>query len=358
MGSTKNNKIILIHPFDSHSGSQRVVATLARVFFESGDNLKIFLGFGTEGFVSEISGVSRFSRINNVLIRKYLYPIWILIMWPRMIISVIRREIVWANTVYSIPAVLPMVLFAPRHLIIHAHEIQFPKVLNKLLYWASKRNVMILAVSHLHLKRLGLKATILPNCVEVDCDAQETDTNVVIYVGNPSLPKGFPLFVDVAKRLQGRDFSLIAYVPYRTKAVDEILRTAEEAGVQVKVGYTNPLEIYSGASLLLQCSDPSFCTETFSLVSVEAVCCGVPVATAGMEVAGEVLGEALAFDEPTRNPDKIAHEITVFLASSDMVSKIIRATKLQRLKYGYETFRDGVKCIIEMASYKDDDKIL
>ena len=342
-------RVILLHPFDAFSGSQRVAATLARAISDSNLHLEFHLGFGTRGFVSSCLGVRQFLGVDHIPSRMLLYPLWILAMWPRMIMAAISGDVVWANTVYSIAPAIPMVLLAPRRLVIHAHELEFPSLIRILMTLAVRRKAQILGVSRLHVQRLGVPAEVLPNCVDVSSDLPPRELPTVIYVGMASALKGFPLFVEVARRLPSDRVRRVAYLPSRPVAAESLLKDAEEAEVELKIGYINPLDIYPGASLLLQCTDSSLWTETFSLVMAEALACGVPVATTGMAVAAEVLGDAWAFDVADRDPSRIVAEIERLLASPDRLVGLRVAAKHQREQFTYKRFRTNVFSIIKQA---------
>jgi glycosyltransferase involved in cell wall biosynthesis len=345
----KRTRVLLLHPFDAFSGAQRVAATLARAMTESNLIVDFRLGFGTRGFVSSTPGVRTLLGVNHIASRKLLYPFWLVAMWPRMILAALRGEVVWANTVNAVAAALPMLLLAPHRLVIHAHEVEFARLTRRLVRWAGERGAQILGVSHLHVERLRVPADVLPNCVEIASDAPADSVPTIIFAGMPSALKGFPLFIEVVRRLPKKGLRCIAYVPSRSPPAASLLQDAEDVGIEFVVGRVNPLDIYPGATLLLQCTDPSLWTETFSLVMVEAIACSVPVATAGVAVAAEVLGDAWAFDVNNRDPARIAAEIERLLSSPERLGTLRAAAVRQREKFTYERFRANVQALVERA---------
>jgi glycosyltransferase involved in cell wall biosynthesis len=314
-----------------------------------GHACRVHLGFGTRGFVSELPGVGRFLPIDDIPWRKRLYALWIIALAPRMLWALLRGEVVWANTVHALPAVLPMLWFAPRRVVVHLHEIEFPGLFRALARWAARRGAHVLCVSQVHREALGLDATVLPNCVTVRSEAPAERPPVLLFVGAVSRMKGFDLFVEVARHLQGAGIRAVACVPGIPPGATSLAQAAQEAGVELHCDVRDPMRMYPGATLLLQCTDPALATETFSLVMVEALSCGVPVATAGMKVAAEILGDAWAFDEPTRDAQRIAAAVRALIADPARLSALREAALARRERYAFPEFRERVAALLRNA---------
>lgn len=339
-------RVVLVHPFDAFGGAQRVAATLARALADLSFDLHVYLGFGSVGFVSEIGGVRRFWGLDNVFLRKIFYPLWLIAFAPRMLMSAIRGELVWANTVNAIPAVLPMLVLRPRSVIIHVHEIEFAKVTSLLLNWAVRRGAVVLCVSNLHRERLAIPCRVLLNCVDHASESIATRPPILVFVGALSKLKGFPLFLDVVRRIPLGRVRAVAYVPSLPASANALVSDARAAGIDIRTGISRCEEMFDGASLLLQCTDPTIWTETFSLVMVEALACGVPVATAGMAVAPEILGDAQAFDVPSRNPDRIAEKVLALLGDPIQLESLRIAAKRRRQVYSFDAFKSQVSDVV------------
>ena len=348
--SVRMRRVILLHPFDAWAGSQRVFVVLVQALQGLGVPVDVRLGFGTDGFVSQLKSVHRFLGINHVPIRKLLYPFWIVALIPRMLRAAYGGDIVWANTVHAIPAVLPMLLFAPRRVVLHVHEIEFPRLFHWLLRLANARRARVLCVSNLHRERLGVEAHVLPNCVDGGSGSEPLEPPVVLFVGAISALKGFPLFVDVARRLPPGRVRTAACVPNVPQAAHRWVENAEAANVEIRRGLSDPSQMFAGATLLLQCTDPALWTETFSLVMVESLACGVPVATAGMAVAPEILGAAWAFDVPSRDPDSIAAEISTLLDDAPRLQRLRTAARERSKNFTFQVFQNHISKVLDGVS--------
>lgn len=346
MNHSDSLEVFIVHPFDAHAGSQRVAQQVRDAIGSLGHKCRVHLGFGTRGFVSAIPDVRRFLPIDDIPWRKRLYPLWILALIPRILLAVGRREIVWANTVHAIPAVLPALWLAPRRVVLHLHEIEFPWIFHTLARWAAKRGARVLCVSNVHKQELGLPAEILLNCVDAYSDLSPYNPPVLLFVGTMSRLKGFDLFVQVAREIEPGTIRAVACIPAVPAGADELVTAAREAGIECRCGISDPASMYPGASLLLQCTDPTMVTETFSLVMAEAMACGVPVGTTGMKVAAEILGDAWAFDVPDRDPHRIADQVRALLVNPTRLQNLREAALERRSRYAFPAFCERVGALL------------
>lgn len=352
MNQTDHLKVFLVHPFDAHAGSQRVAQHVHDALDGLGHICRVHLGFGTRGFVSTIPGVRRFLPIDDIHWRKRLYPIWLLALIPRMLLAVGRREIVWANTVHAIPAVLPVLWLAPKRVVLHLHEIEFPRLFHILAQWAARRGARVLCVSDVHRRQLELSAEVLHNCVALRSDQEPADPPVLLFVGAMSRLKGFDLFIRVVREIEPGTVRAIAYIPTVPADATELYMAANKAGIELRFGVSDPEGMYPGATLLLQCTDPTMGTETFSLVMAEALACCVPVGTTGMKVAAEILGDAWAFDLPDRDPRRIADHVRALLADPPRLQGLRDAARERRSRYAFPAFCERVCALL--SSWKGD----
>jgi glycosyltransferase involved in cell wall biosynthesis len=344
--------VVLLQPFDAIAGSQRVAVNVAQALEASGCRTEVHLGFGSDGFVSRLPGVRRFLDINRIAWRKLLYPVWLLAVVPRVLRAVGRGELVWANTVHAAPAAFVALVLAPRRVVIHVHEVDFPAVFMRFLRFAGRRGATLLCVSDFQRRALCLQAArILPNSVSVTVEgAGAAQRPFLVFVGNTSVAKGFPLFIEVARRLSGTPLVPVAFLPSPERADPDLLARARAAGISVRFGVTDPATMYDGAFLSLLCTDPTLWTETFSLVAVESISCLVPVASGGAGVAREILADALAFDVPSRDPGHIADAVRALLAEPARHQALVQACRRRRGEFTPERFRQRVGALVAELS--------
>lgn len=343
-------RLVLLQPFDAIAGSQRIAMRVADVGQIGGNRLDVHLGFGTDGFVSRHPSTRVFMRINNRVARKLLYPLWILALLPRMLRAALSDDVVWANTVYAAPCVLPLLVLAPRQVIVHVHELNYPRVLNLLLRYAARRGASLISVSRFHQNTLPFPTSVLQNCVSIPNERPgRSSRNRVLFVGTTSNMKGFPLFIAVARLLECPHLQPVAYLPPAEVCDPSLLESARSAGIEIRHGETDPSKIFLDGFLTLLCTDPLFARETFSLVAAESVAHLVPVGSAGTEVAHETAGHGLAFDVPSRVPELIAAEIRDLQGSPLRYAELVAACERERGRFAVMKFDSHVQSLISAA---------
>ena len=339
--------VLIIHPFDAIAGSQRVAVNIAKALQTDGYSADVRLGFGSDGFLSRWKSTKTFLAINNRQFRKLLYPLWLLVIMPRMARAVFAGEVVWANTVHAAPATLLAVLLAPKRVVIQIHEIEFPHIFLTFIRFAARRGTTLVCVSDFQRRMLAIDAQVLPNCVSIpNIESQQIPACNLVYVGNTSAAKGFSLFIDVASLLVGSGLTPVAFLPDLKNSDLGLLAQAESAGVILHYGVTDSSRMYEGGYLSLLCTDPALSTETFSLVAVESISCLVPVASTGTRVVREILADALAFDEPTRVPEQIASAIRTLLSKPSDHARLVQACRIRRSEYSFHTFQQGLRDLV------------
>ena len=125
-----------------------------------------------------------------------------------------------------------------------------------------------------------------------------------------------------------------------------LVARARQAGIEIVFGEANPQVLYRDGFLLLQASDPELCSETFSLVAAEAMARLVPVAGAGTTVLPEVLGNALAFDTPSRDPGEIAGAIRSLHADPARYAALRVACSSRRMTFSEGAFLERLEDIL------------
>ena len=330
--------ILVLNPFDAHAGSQRVGRDIVELLTAAGYDVRVRLGFGGSGFLSDIAGLTPDLRCANVRLRKLLYPLWSLLVTLPVALAALQGRVVWANTVYAVLPAALAALIRPRRVVIHLHEATFPGVFMPLLRLMVRRGVRVVCVSADQAARIGLPATILSNAVTLPVQDAPSTRDRLLFVGTTQSIKGFALFVEVSERLGGLPLRKVAYLSDDTRHDRSLVAAARQAGIDIVFGESSPDALYRDGFLLLQATDPARWTETFSLVAVEAMARLVPVAGAGATVLVEVLGDALAFDMPSRNPQAIADAISALHADPIRYDALRAACARRRANFTEDVF--------------------
>lgn len=339
-------RLLLLNPFDAHAGSQRIGRDLAVLLRGAGHDVRVRLGFGGGGFLSELPGVATDLDLASVRVRKLLYPLWALLVALPVAFSALRGRIVWANTIYAAPPALLAALLCPRRVALHLHEAGFPQTFKPILRLMARRGVWLICVSADHAARIGLPAKVLYNPVSISATDAASARDRFLFVGTTQSSKGFALFVAVCAHVRDLPLRAAAYLSDEARHDQALVAAARDAGIDIVFGESNPDMLYRDGFLLLQASDPAFCNETFSLVAVEAMTRGVPVAGAGTTVLGEVLDGALAFDVPSRDPAEIADAIRALHADPARHDALRTAGRQRRAIFSEQAFIDRIEDLL------------
>ena len=343
----KHPTITLVHAFDAHAGAQRVAAALATILRDRGFGMRLWLGFGDAGFVSEAWPDWRFLPTRKPVWRKLLYPFWLVAINLAMVGALLRGDRVWANSVAAVPAAGPFLLLAPKRLIIHLHEDRLPWIADRVIRWAGSRGAQLLAVSDYHAEQLGVTARVLRNAVGYESPPPPPDNRSrLVFVGAANAKKGFPLFLSVVDQLRGRGPSPHAFLAGGPDMpAEELIAQATACGVSVTIGEVRSAVHHANSFLLLQLTDPALWDETFSLVAAEALWHLVPVGGAGSSVLYEVAGGALAFNFDSRDPVSIADAILALWGDRDRYSDLVAAADQMRPRFALDRFANEVMAI-------------
>lgn len=339
-------RFLVLNPFDAFAGSQRVACDTIDHLTEVGHDVAVRLGFGGGGFLTNLPATAIDFDISSISIRKLLYPLWALLVSLPVALAVLRGRMVWANTIYAAPPAFLAAMICPCRVVIHLHETNFPKLLLAVLHLMVRRGVLLLCVSADHAARIGLPATILYNSVTLPAHDADSVRDRLLFVGTTQPMKGLALFVEVCEVLRDLPLRKVAYLSDEARHDVGLVERARRAGVDVVFNQSDPEVIYRDGFLLLQSTDPALWTETFSLVAVEAIARQVPVASAGVTVLEEVLGDALAFDVPSRDPTAIADLIQSLHGDPARHKTLRAACAIRRTAFSQDAFRDRLKALL------------
>lgn len=346
--SGKRRSVLFVNPFDAHAGSQRIGRAVVAALEGDGAEVSVRLGFGGRGFLSELPQVDPDVRCDNVPVRKLLYPLWALVTQLGIAWASARGRIIWANTVYSLPPALLAILLFPRSIIVHVHEATFPRLFGILLRLAAWRGATIVCVSADQAQRLGVVSRILPNPVVQPLHDGPSRRDRLLFVGTTQPIKGFDLFVSVCNHLSDFPLRKAAYLSDESRCDRALVSLAGASGIEIIFGESAPEAMYADGFLVLICTDPRLFLETFSLVAAEAASRLVPVGGAGVTVLSEVLGDALAFDDPSRNPQRIARAIADLHRDPARVANLRQACEARRIHFSEAVFAARIAKLLEL----------
>jgi glycosyltransferase involved in cell wall biosynthesis len=216
-----------------------------------------------------------------------------------------------------------------------------------------RRGTRLVCVSKDHAVQIGLPAFVLYNFVELPDKKEPSACDRLLFVGTTQPIKGLSLFIAVCEALRDLPLRKTAYLSDGARRDGVLVASARRAHIDVVFDQSDPVALYSDGFLLFQASDPALCRETFSLVAVEAMARQVPVAGAGTAVLHEVLGDALAFDVPSRDPKIIADRIRSLYADPDRHEVLRNACALRSTVFSEEAFLEGLDDLLMQMDVHD-----
>lgn len=335
----KLNKILVVHPFDAFGGSQRVTLGSIHSFETEFDVVKSLVVFGGNGFLTQSKDCLVLLNISSSFVRKILYVISIPLISLIILYFALRRYKIYAATYYSAPYLFFTALVYPAKCILHLHEIEVPNLIKFYVDLLARSKITLLFVSGFHRNKVKLPGKIVLNYVDYADHIQPTYINPcvakIIFVGSPTVHKGFDLFSAATALLPSTKTSIVAYV-----GSSSVLTARNQAThIQFVTGISDVAEIYDSNSILLLCTDPKKVSETFSLAAAEAMSNGTLVANLGSEVASELFGKHLIINDSSRNPETISKKVLHIIDNFDDYSEHRASAKeFIRTKYNFDKY--------------------
>jgi glycosyltransferase involved in cell wall biosynthesis len=156
---------------------------------------------------------------------------------------------------------------------------------------------------------------------------------ILCCVGRLAPEKGFPFLADVANHLadQGIPFKLLVVGGNRNPAVEAEIKNAFNP-VRDQVVFTGFLEgqslarAYATADIFVHCS----ITETFGLVVLEAMACGLPVVARDAGGPSEIINEGVSgFLTPPADLDAVVSRVAYLATEGHLRGLMARSARLQ-----------------------------
>jgi D-inositol-3-phosphate glycosyltransferase len=157
------------------------------------------------------------------------------------------------------------------------------------------------------------------------------DEPIVLYVGRIEALKGIDVLVEAAARIDGAFRVLVVGGDEKDlERKDDLMALAEELGLQDRVTFLEAvphrdLPLYYNAADI--CVVPSY-YESFGLVAVEAMACGVPVVASRVGGLKEtVVDGRTGYLVPWRCPDPFAERLELLLSNEPLRRKLGREAR-------------------------------
>lgn len=155
----------------------------------------------------------------------------------------------------------------------------------------------------------------------------DDDTTVIIQVSRIEPRKGFLLHLEALSRLKARNWVCwLVGGPQNAENqlhYDEMRSTAQRLGLADRVQFlgqrSDVAQLLAGADIFCQ---PNHEPEPFGIVFVEALWAGLPVVTAAMGGALEIVNESCGMLTEPENPGDLAAALDALIASPELRSRL------------------------------------
>lgn len=309
-------KLLYVHPSDELYGSDRVLLELVRRVPRDRFDPRVLLS-------SDVAYAGRLSRklaeldvpvsrmrigvLRRQVLASPLRFLRYLLDVARSTLAIARLlwhervDIVHANTVTVFPAAFAAVLTGTR-LVWHVHEIVTDRpgrtLLHGLVASLSDRLVVVSNAARASLGRMGRKAEVVPNGVEVRELGPPPSPPLVAYIGRIARRKGPDVFLRAATRVAARHPEVLFVIAGDEfggeDLTNELKAAARRSPLEGRVSFQPFQEdvwlLFASASVVVS---PSVLPESFGLVVLEAMAAGRPVVASRHGGPGELVSDGV-----------------------------------------------------------------
>lgn len=361
------NQIIFCHLLNDFSGSPKVLAETISVLKKQSSGAKIFIGSGSEGFLSNCDlPVTRYwyvrSKYRWVTLFTYFFSQLFLFFALLRDRSIEKKAIIYVNTLLPFGAALYGKLTG-RRVLYHIHEVSISPAplrlyLTSLVTWTSSLNIY---VSKTHMEMLPIKGVAV-RCIHNTLEEgfqlvaaaacyipRREGIFKVLMVASLRDYKGIPELLALVDTLAGRDdihFDLV--VNGELADINEYFSN-RKCPPQLTV-YPRTMDtpaFYGAAGVVLNLSRVDTCQETFGLTILEAIAFGVPVIVPPCGGPAELVTDAVqGFLVDSRDTAQLRLRVLALADDEPLCMAISQAARLRAQDFGHDKFAAALEAAI------------
>jgi len=356
------NRIIFFHLLNDYSGSPHVLSLVVKGFAERGYSIDLFTSSTSDGFLSDIKGITYHEIYYKFSKNKILTFILFVIVQIRIFFAVIRyvfnrNTIVYVNTILPFGAALGAV-FTRKKLIYHVHE--KPVVVNALYIVAMCvfrlcAHKTIFVSKYLYDQyQITSKKYLIYNSLSPEFYSKAKQHSVilnepftVLMVCSLKVYKGINEFKELAKYLPQYNFTLIL-----NSSKEEVFafyrRVEVPKNMEILSTQTDLHPFYEKANLVLNLSRPDLWVETFGLTALEAMAYGIPVIVPPVGGIAEIIESGIqGYKVDSRDLNLLIDRINQTFGDLRTYMDMSNNAKEKSLSFAYIKMIDEIENVIE-----------
>lgn len=358
-------KIAAVHLLDDYSGSPRVFSQSLMVLREEGNDIDVFTGGRSKGFISdEFDNIKSFSycRTKYKLLTLIYYILSQFILFFYLSINRKKYDLIYVNTLLPFGAAIAGKLFKIK-VVYHLHEVSIsPKILHSILcYFVRVSSYKVIYVSKDLEERLNLSVpySIIYNCLseKYEINGQKnlyTPINQfgkfnILMVCSLKSYKGVYEFITLADMLiDNNNISFTLVLNAESTELDAFLNRPLPTNMSVYFKVKELGLIYADASVVLNLSRIDEWVETFGLTILEAIAFGIPVIVPPVGGPIEIIenGKQGYFISSTEIVE-IKNKLEYLYSESSECEKLSLACKQRSLFFSNKSFRKRIICFFD-----------
>ncbi|CDG81598.1 glycosyltransferase family 4 protein [Janthinobacterium agaricidamnosum] len=353
------NQIIFCHLLNDFSGSPKVLAETVSALKKQSSGAKIFVGSGSEGFLSDCGvPVSRYwyvrSKYRLVTLFTYFFSQICLFFALLLDRSIEKNALIYVNTLLPFGAALYGKLTG-RRVLYHIHEVSISPAplrlyLTSVVKCTSSLNIY---VSRAHMEMLpiaGVAARCIHNTLEQAFQhaamaspytPRHDGIFKVLMVASLRDYKGIPELLALVDALAERDdirFDLV--VNGELADIDAYFSDKKcPPHLTVHPRTMDTPAFYAAASLVLNLSRVDTCQETFGLTILEAIAFGVPVIVPPVGGPAELIADAVqGFLIDSRDTRRLCAGVLALADDASLCGAMSQAARLRAQDFAHDKF--------------------
>lgn len=359
-------KIVFFHLLNDFSGSPRVLSQVIDTAKHHGYDVELFLGGGTDGFLSNIAVQViryRYKRFNNKFMTLVTYLMSQVDLFLRLLKYKDQDVIFYVNTILPFGAALAGRVLNKK-IIYHIHETSIkPKLLKTFLRsiasLSSSQNIYVSKFLASCEDFVNVRKAIVYNALPTTFERIASDNLYspltggffeVLMICSLKDYKGVLEFIEIARILEESihiRFTLV--VGASPVEVDRYFASVNiPPNVILNPSTPDVLPYYSKTSILLSLSRPNECVETFGLTILEALAFGIPCIVPPVGGPVELIeDDKEGYLMSASFPEKIAEKLNFLARHPDECVRLSKQARLKAHQFSHFNFEREILKVLD-----------